>query len=44
MEVLDLLKQFDNLVKFIELIEFTEEEHVSKLKIKAHFFDTGSQD
>lgn len=39
MEVLDLLKRYDDLIKSIEVVEYAEEEHVAKLKIRAHLFD-----
>ncbi|RMF57029.1 MAG: hypothetical protein D6748_12130 [Calditrichaeota bacterium] len=39
MEALDLLKRFDDLIKSIEIIEYNEEERVSKLKIRVLLFD-----
>jgi len=39
MKTLETLNKFDDIIESIEIIEFVEEEHVSKLKIKTKLVD-----
>lgn len=39
MKILDTLHEFDDLIDSIEIVEFVEEEHISKCRIKAGLID-----